>query len=1126
MGLRFYIGASGAGKSYRLYEDVIKWSMEDPMTNYLVIVPDQFTMQTQKDIVLQHPKHGIMNIDVLSFGRLSHRIFEEIGGNDLTVLDDTGKSLILRKIANEEAQKLTVIGGNLKKIGYIHEVKSSISEFMQYGIGSKELTEMIDYASQKGALQYKLQDLKVLYESFLDYIKGDFITTEESLTILKKALPKSEMIPNSVILLDGFTGFTPVQNALIQELMIRSKDVIITAVIDGKEDPYHQGGEQQLFYLSKKMVTTMEKLASDAGVTRKTDVILQGNPVKRQEHNESLSYLEQALFRFGIKPYEQEQHQVSIYEAQNPSAEVHHLCKQIHALIREQGYCYRDIAVVTGDLPGYAHFIENEFEKYAIPCFLDQTSGIVLNPAIEYIRSGLSVVNRGFSYETIFHYLRSGMVPLETERIDRMENYVLAMGICGKKQWTSMWTRRPSVPKLMGTNDTATEALLRLNQDRAYVILCLQPLIELKKNSTVEDIVKQVYAFVIRIDMQMQLQRWENRFQREGKLSRAKEYAQIYPLIMDLFNQIVELLGSTKMTLLEFAQILDTGFGEIQVGTIPQNADQIVVGDIERTRLKKIKALFFIGINDGIIPKHSGSGGLLSDIDREFLQDAGLELSPTPRQQMYIQRLYLYMNMTKPTDRLYLSYAVVNGEGKSLRPAYLIDTIKKLYPHLTIEKDTDVTLEQELVTPQASKLYLVQQLREYAEGHMEQTDELFALYHWFQTSALYQKELSRLLQAAFYEYKSSPLSKIVAQSLYGSVLENSVSSLERYAACAYAHFLQYGLALQERDTYSFEAVDMGNIFHGVLENFANRLADTPYTWIDFPKKMGEQLVEEALDAYTAAYGESVLFSSARNEYMITRMKRILRRTVSTLQYQLQKGVFQPGHAELAFSTSLQGRIDRVDLYEDEDAVYIKVLDYKSGHKSFDLVSLYYGLQLQLVAYLNVAVELAAKEYPKKTIIPAAVLYYHVSDPIVETQSSQINHEQLELRLLEELKTTGVINANHDIPSKLDTSMTTTSDIIPIAYKKDGTYTAASSVLDEKDLQSISKYVNKKIKTIGNDICAGHIEVNPYQMGMQSSCSYCAYAGICGYDKRIIGYEMRSLDGMNKEEALRKIEEES
>ena len=281
MGLKFYIGASGSGKSYRLYEDIIAQAMENPHRNYLIVVPDQFTMQTQLDMVRRHPRSGIMNIDVLSFGRLSHRIFEEVGGNDKPVLDDTGKSLVLRKVAAGLEDDLSVMKRNIKKIGYIHEVKSALSEFMQYGLGTKEVEQLVEYSSKRGALSYKLKDLHLLYEGFLQYIREKYITTEETLDRLRHVLPKSRIVADSVIAFDGFTGFTPIQYNVIQELMLLANEVIVTVTADTREDCYKSDGEQKLFHLSKKTICDLEKKAKEAGVARAEDVLLTESTVQR-----------------------------------------------------------------------------------------------------------------------------------------------------------------------------------------------------------------------------------------------------------------------------------------------------------------------------------------------------------------------------------------------------------------------------------------------------------------------------------------------------------------------------------------------------------------------------------------------------------------------------------------------------------------------------------------------------------------------------------------------------------------------------------------------------------------------------------------------------------------------------
>lgn len=1125
MSLRFYFGPSGAGKSYALYEEIIARSIKEPERNFLLIVPDQFTMQTQKDIVERHPNQGIMNIDVLSFGRLSHRIFEETGANTAPVLDDTGKSLVLRKVAQELADRLPVIGSNLKKTGYIHEVKSAVSEFMQYGITPDGVAELTEFAKSRGALFYKLKDLELLYRSFLDYIDKRYVTAEETLGLLRSQLAGSALIRDSVVIFDGFTGFTPIQNQVIEELLALCNEVIVTVLLGDGENPFLQDGEQRLFYLSKKTVASLEKLAKDAGAERGRDVVLKACEKSRFAGNAELSHLERFLFRYPVREYEGECRSLRIVEAASPREEVRQTALSIRRLVREENYCYRDIAVIAGNLGSYDAYIEEEFAKLDIPVFVDKTRGILLNPMIEYIRSALLVVRRNFSYEAMFHFLRSGFCGLSSEEIDMLENYVLAVGIKGKKAWTNFFTRHS---KRMQSTEY-------VNGLRERIIYELAPLME--RQTTADGHVRALYDFLVQNEAQKKCLRFQQYFAAQNDLEREREYAQIYRLVIELLDQIQQLLENEKMNRDEFAEILDAGFAEIEVGILPQNVDKIVAGDMERTRLRQVKALFFLGVNDGNIPAGSTGGGIISDIDREFLVQSEYELSPTPRQKMYIQRLYLYMNMTKTSGKLTLSYVRSTSDGKARKPSYLIGVMHKLFPQMPVERAvTDVSAEN-LESVQDGWMLLADEMRLYAAGQLQEPaeKELFALYQTYEQNEAWKKLLSLVSDEAFAHCPEGRLPEQIASLLYGRVLIGSISRLEQFASCAYAHFLKYGMSLQEREEYSFEDADMGNVFHGVLEKFSEALAARNLSWFDFTKEEAEELVGEALSSYAAQYGETVLFSSARNEYMIGRMRRILNRTVESLQYQLKKGAFMPQDFEVSFSEvsdldavditlgekermRLRGRIDRIDTYESDDKVYVKVIDYKSGSKSFDIVSLYYGLQLQLVVYLNAAQGLMKKRHPDKEIIPAAVLYYHVSDPMIRGGGEELSAEAVQAKLRSELSMTGVVNCEENTLDLLDKEFAGKSDVIPAERKKDGSLSARSSVAGTEQFHKISEFVNEKIKEIGRSVLAGDIRVNPYEKGQQTACTYCAYKNVCGFDARIEGYEMRALT-IDKEEAF-------
>ena len=1167
--LRFCLGPSGSGKSHKLYEEIIRKSMEDSSRNYLIIVPDQFTMQTQMDIVKMHPDQGIMNIDVLSFGRLSHRIFEETGKRTEAVLDDVGKSLILRHVADLNRGDLPIIGSYMHRAGYIDEVKSTISELMQYDVGPDELKTLIDNCDSRRSLKGKLSDLRLLYQKFQEYTEGKYVTPAETLSFLCKRLSKSELVNGSVIVFDGFTGFTPIQYRVIEELLKVAKEVIVTLEMDEETDPYSDRiSEQELFYLSKKTIQsllrcewvscqTLDPLNTpdydrwkEYRNSHNADIILKGGNV-RQKGNPPMAFLETHLFRYKTDVYDDEKAPVSdsivIAQCSDPQEEVRQALIFISRKLKEdKELFYKDFAIVCGDLTAYGERLKREADTFGIPVYIDETRGIKLNPFIEYIRSALDIVRTDYSYETVFHFMRSGMMDFEDDRIDELENYVRSLGIRGHKAWENPFVRHGRTRRKVSDEESLL-FLEKMNEMRQQLVDMISPIMANQKK-TVLDISKGLYEFIQRGNAYSKLENYAKNFELEGDSVKADEYSQIYGKIMELLDQVTLLLGDEKIPLKEYMEILDAGFSEIEVGTIPQNVDTVRVGDIERSRLSDIKYLLFLGVNDAYIPKHASEGGILSDIDRQFLiQNAPtVELAPSPRQQMYIQRLYLYMNLTKPTRLLYMSYSGISADGKSMNPAYLIGKIKSLFPMLKEIKPQADPIAKQILSLSDAKSYVSEKAREYADGNLSGDEEkqFLTLYE------ILRKEdpasAQRIKDAAFLRYENTPLPSMLAAALYGNFLENSVSRLELFASCCYAHFVKYGLQLDERSEYDFKASDLGNVFHSVLELFSARLNEKGIEWAEFTDEQGEEILSEVITEVTQGYGENILYSSARNQNAIDRIYRILLRTVKTLRYQLKKGDFKPDRFEFDFKEAgnldeinialteaeenrirqkmkLHGRIDRMDIATDEDDnVYIKIIDFKSGSKSFDIASVYYGLQLQLVVYMNVAMAMEQKENPGKEVIPAAVLYYHVADPLVDGAGTDNDPESINKKILKELKAKGVINADERVINLLDKDLangSAESDVIPVKRKKDGTLAASSQVMESDSYKMVSSYVRHKIREYGRRILDGDIEVNPYTMGNKSACTYCNFRSICGFDVSTPGYQTRDLDKLSKDDVM-------
>ena len=1135
MSLQFIFGNSGAGKSYTLYQNLIRQSKAYPEQKFLVLVPEQFTMQTQKELVNLHPDGGILNIDVLSFPRLAHRVFEETGIQAGKVLEETGKNLVLRKVAQEHQEELKVLRGNLKKTGYINEVKSLISELTQYAVSEEELEHFTKESFRRPQLYYKLCDVQVIYRAFHEYLAGQYITAEELLEVLCQAADRSELIRESVIVLDGFTGFTPIQNKLMQKLMLYAKKVMVTVTIDEREDPYRVDGEHELFYLSRKTVTTLMRLAKEAGVRAEDPIVVHPSEKTRLKRGSALFWMEQNLFRFRSQPFVGSQEEIRFHVLHNPETEVRWMAMEIHRLIREKGYHYRDFAVITGNMEVYSHCLEKVFPEYEIPCFLDYKRSVLKNPFVEFLRALLEMTEQDFTYETVFRYLRSGLSGMARSDVDLLENYVLALGIRGRKKWGNRFIR------LYGT--LTEEELERINELREQFAAQVLPFAEIQKKKDVDVRTRTtaLYQLITNLEIQQKLAVCEERFVQEDNQVLAKEYHQIYPIVMDLLDKLVDLLGEEKLTMKEYRELLDAGFAEAKVGIIPPGVDQVMAGDMERTRLKDVKVLFFLGVNEGNVPKAAAHTGLLSDLEREQLKVQGMELAPTAREQGYIQRFYLYQNLTKPSDRLYVCCSLLDGSGKSLHPSYLLNVLKRMFPDTPVCQEDEKSWQAEApVTRGQGIQFLIDGLKEYREGRG--TDKFYELYRWYAQQEQYEEKLSQLLTAAFSSHTDTKLGKAAAHALYGTVLENSVTRLERYAACAYAHFLMYGLRLSERETYEFAPVDMGNIFHEVLELFAGRLEASAYTWATIPRETAETWVEECLDAVTVDYGNTILQSTARNAYAADRMKRILKRTVWALGEQLRKGLFTPENYEISFSSvsdleavsialseeeklRLRGRIDRVDTCEDEGHVYVKVVDYKSGNTSFQLLSLYHGLQLQLVVYLNAALELEKKKHPDKEVLPAGIFYYPIQDPVLDLEPGE-EAEDLYGRILEKLKMSGLVNADSEVIQKLDREMPGKSTVLPLAYNKDGSLRAGSSVATKRQFTEITDYVNKKIRKIGLEVLDGRMDVNPYELKGRTACDFCGYRGVCGLDAKDKGFQFRRLKVLEEQELWERIEEEN
>lgn len=1109
MALQFIFGNSGAGKSHYLYEHIIEESMRHPKQNYIVIVPEQFTMQTQKEFVMRHPRHGIMNIDVLSFQRLAFRVLEEIGEGNRVVLDDEGKNFVLRKVAGRLAPELHVLGSNIRKPGYISEVKSVISELMQYNILPADMEEMKDAVEKNSYSYYKLQDIQMLYQEFENYLKDKYITKDELLDLLCLHMDRSRILKDAVVALDGFTGFTPVQNKVLAEMLVCCQKVFVTVTIDRSENPFVLEDKYQIFALSKKMAIALKRICEEQRIEVEEPVCLYQEPTYRFRNQPALAFLESELFRLGQKKYKEKQQNIRIYVSRNPREEVEFAAQRIRALVRKRGYRYQDIAVIVSDMNLYADDIERIFARYEIPVFMDYKRSLLLNSFVEYIRSLLAMIEKNFSYESVFRFLRTGLTGFSGNEIDILENYVRGLGIRGYKKWQEKWIRR--------TGEMAEEMLEIVNRMRVEFVEKVDPLVFVLKqrHKTVKDVTLALYEFIEQEKMYEKIRQMELSFQEAGESALAKEYAQVYGVVIGLFDKFVQLLGEERISLKEYCDLLDAGMNEARIGIIPPGIDQVMAGDIERTRLKDIKALIMLGVNDALISPGVGSQGLLSENDREKFEEKGLELAPGVKEKAFIQKYYLYLHLSKPTEELNISYSKLTQDGKSARPAYLIGELRKMFVSLPVFDMEAYGMEYREMLPRTGMDYLIQGLR---DQKLMETAGWQELYRWYRKQPEWQERVEQLKKISLYKKPEDGLTRETAEKLYGD-WDPSISRMEQFVSCACAHFLTYGLRLKEREEYEFAALDFGNVIHKALEHYAKKLEQNQDTWTSVETKRQQQYIEESVEESIVDYSNTVLYSTARNAYMIPRMKRLMRRTIWAMTQQLKKGAFVPESYEANFT---YGKIDRIDVCETEDEVYVKIVDYKTGSKSFDMSAFYHGLQMQLVVYMNEALKLEERKHPGKKAVPAGIFYYRMKDPIVAKEEDL---EKIESAILKELRMDGLVNSEEAIIQRLDDNFTGSSDVIPVARTKTG-FAKYSKTLSAEEFSEVLEFAEEKRRELKREMNEGNVDAFPYEMGQQTGCDYCEYRDICGFDETIPGYEYRRLGKLSKEEVLEKIHEDA
>ena len=1110
MALQFIIGSSARQNRELLISRMMERS-ENEDGEMFFFVPEQANLEAERSLTERRRGGCVMRIDIVSFRRLLHRLTDELGNRVPPILDDTGKSLLLRRVLSEHAKELPRFGGKANKQGFLAELKSLLSEFVRYEVTSEALSE-VSKKTEDTLFSDKLSELSEIYQWFREKCGETHITEDDIYNAMCPLVRESKRLKGSVLYFDGYTGFTPTQYNLIGELIRMCKDIVITVTIDPQEcDPGHRAAD--CFRMSRETIGTMRKLAEASGVQVLPDIVAPGDGDNRAA---ALTYISEALFRRGFGAFSDEApDSVRLVSAADRSSEVRALTREIMRLVRKEGVSYREIAVVCGDAAGYEENLNREFGISGIPFFLDRTSEVSDNCLIDYIRSLLEMLYTDMRTDVVMRWLKNPINGFNTDDLNYLENYLLARGIRGLSMWTRGFAGNYYCKRV-----TKHDRCIALASEITSMLL---PLAEVMNDpqTGVAAKTEALYAFLTaRKTYQCMLSMSESVAKENvpWRLRRSAEYHAIYKAVIELLSRVHTLFPEPAISLRDYMGILEAGFAEMQLGVIPPERDCVMIGDCKRSRFASIRYMFFLGVNEGKVPGSGHGSELLNCRERELLKnDYRIALADTEKEAIDSEEFNILLVLQKPTERLIVSWACTDDEGKAVEKSYVVRRIQRLFPKLTV---TDAEAGKATFFDRiAADGGIGELLKEYtAAAHGTSKDAtqraaLGTLYDWYvkdgEGRGLHVTE-TQLEDAERGLFRQQELSSEIAQELFPRDREFSVTRLEEFAACPFRHFAKYGLTAEERETYAPTQLESGSAFHAILEYAGAKIAEQgappdEETLLTLLRE-GAKSVEENPDF-------ECFFANYRSRHLYRSIVRNLEFTAPYMAKQLQDGNYELLHTEEKFSENFGefrfgGKIDRVDICRDGDRSLIKIVDYKTSGKEFKTALIDAGIDIQLPLYLRVEEKRLRAEGVEA--IPAAALYLPLSmSPVDGLPDNEKSVKKVDSAMTPE----GIVlvekpTRDDRYLQMLDSGFAQTegaydSKVIPVGFSANGNI-KGSSFCTEEEMKDLLDRVEKLAIAEAERIVGGEISIAPYRYGngvsAKTACTYCPYRGLCRAEK--------------------------
>ncbi len=1110
MSIQIIYGTSGTGKSNYIFNEINEKIKKQSKYKIKVITPEQFSYTAEQKLLENSSAQSMISAEVITFARMAYRILGEVGKKTRVNLSSSGKAMLIDHILLTENSKFSFLG---KSDENVEMISRQLTELKKHNVQLNTLKQVAQNTQDK-YLQKKLEDVTKMYEMYTTTIQNEYIDENDGLTILAEQLEYSNEFKNCDIYIDEFVGFTLQEYEILRKLVKISHKITITVCADNLQE--NTNADIDTFYTNKQTVKRILEIANQERIEIEKPVFL-GTSYRFK--TEELKHLAENMASPFYKKYNKTNENLSIFLASNPYSEIENVAIQITKLAK-QGYKYEEIAVITKNIETYSSLCKAIFEQYNIPVFIDEKKDLGSNILVRYILSLLEIFAKNWSYEAVFGYIKTGFLSLDAHEIALLENYCLKWGIKGNKWYAKEWSFYNE------TEEQQAQIIYAKNK-------VIEPLLELKKQlsgtKTVKEITTNLYQFLVKNNIYEKLEQKIEELKQNEQLEIAKQYELSVKILTQLFDEIVLVLGNKNITFDKYAKVLKMGFNQSDLGTIPATADQVIVGDVDRSRSHKVKAVFIIGLNDGSFPSIHKDEGFLDDKDRNILKNQGIELAKGTIEQIYDDNFNIYKAFTISEQKLYLSYASSNSEGNSLRASILINKIKRIFPNIKEQSDV-VERKSEILLSKTTFDELLVNLRNFAQG--EQIEPT-----WFDVYNYYQTNEKEKLEAAIksFEYKNEPekLENSNIQKLYGNTLKTSVSRLEQFKFCAFSYYLKYGLKLKEKDSFNVESIDTGNLMHEVIDSFFEKLDELEISVKKIQEDQIKQITEEIVEEKLSLKKYDIFNSIPKYRVLAQRLKKVIVKSMKYIVDSLKYSEFEVLGHELEFKkggqyepivyelqngkkVEITGKIDRLDIAKTVDGNYIRIIDYKSSIKNINLNEVYAGLQLQLLTYLDAASK-------NQNVTPAGALYFSLIDPVLSANANMTD-EQITEELRKQFKMQGLILADSNIVRKMDTNLVYgNSNIVPAYITKDREVTDKPNTLNRKQFENLQNYMEKIIKQISEEILNGNIGIEPYYKtkDKKTPCEYCSYKAICQFNQTTKN-NYNYIPNVNKEKVLEKI----